>query len=82
MHSDDNRPGNGNDIQKFIHCAPCVADVWGGDATGRSPESYARLSVGWTPRGLQVWCVRHDANVINIDFEGHRHPANTTRRNH
>jgi len=82
MHSDDNRPGNNNAIEAFAHCSLCIAEVYGGEAPGQSPESYARLSVGSTPRGLQVWCVRHDANVINIDFEGHRHPANTTRRYH
>jgi hypothetical protein len=43
-----------------------------------SPEQYACLAVGWTEFGLQVWCARHDANVIHLDFEGQKHPADAT----
>ncbi len=42
-----------------------------------APMDYARLDVGWTPCGIQVWCRRHEANVLSIDFEGVRHPATT-----
>lgn len=45
-----------------------------------SPSKYARISVGFTELGIQVWCVRHDVNVIHIDFEGRRHPANQSRK--
>jgi hypothetical protein len=57
-----------------MHCGLCLGDI----PDGISPENYARLSVGWTERGLQVWCVRHDVNVIHVDFEGVTHKANTT----
>ena len=28
----------------------------------------ARLEVGRTKTGLQIWCVRHDMNVVDIDL--------------
>ncbi len=53
-----------NDIGAFIHCKKCLQG-----------ECNQRLEVGWTEQGLQVWCRRHDMNIIHIDFEGHRHPV-------
>lgn len=58
-------------IKMFFHCKKCLHELPGGE----SPESWARLSVGFTIAGLQVWCVRHDCNVCHIDFQGFKHPA-------
>ncbi len=66
-------------IKTYCHCRVCVEEWRAGLAPGDSPESYARLSVGFTEIGLQVWCVRHDVNVMHVDFEGKRHPANLAR---
>lgn len=60
---------NLNEIKAYLHCALCL-----GERAGQ------HLEVGWTPRGLQVWCRVHDCNIVHIDFEGRTHPANTTRR--
>ena len=38
-------------------------------------RDYGRLEAGFTDRGLQVWCVRHDLNVVHIDFKGERPEA-------
>jgi len=69
--------GNANEIAAYLHCALCLderpADI--------SPRDFAALEVGWTPRGLQIWCRRHDCNIAHIDFEGQTHPANTSRKN-
>lgn len=59
------------EIVAYIHCRRCINEL---PAT-ESPASWARLGIGWTPIGLQVWCERHDCNVLHIDFEGHQHPA-------
>jgi len=67
-------------ITTFFHCGLCVDELRSGKVRGESAESYSRYSVGWTPRGLQVWCNRHKANVANIDFEGAQHPAITSRK--
>lgn len=69
---------NSNCIQMFMHCKECVGEVVSGEAGTNSPRDYARLAVGWTPLGIQVWCNRHEANIVHIDFEGCQHPANTT----
>jgi hypothetical protein len=55
-------------IYSFYHCKQCVEEVRVGWEKGveESPESYARLSVGLTDIGLQVWCVRHDMNVAHF----------------
>ena len=59
-----------------------AAAVKAGQAAGEramSPDAHSRLDVGWTEWGLQVWCRRHQANVIHMDFEGEQHMATTTR---
>lgn len=64
------------EIVRYMHCALCLAEL----PAGESPASFARLSVGFTKLGVQVWCARHEANVMHVDFEGACHPANTTRK--
>ena len=68
-----------NEIMQYFHCGACSREFCGGhpDAAGKSPAEYARLNVGWTKLGVQIWCVRHDANVLHVDFEGQRHPSNS-----
>jgi hypothetical protein len=60
-------------IKAFLHCGKCLKELV--DQGGGSPRDYARLSVGWTAKGFQVWCNRHDCNVMHVDFEGRKHPA-------
>jgi hypothetical protein len=71
---------NTREIQAFIHCELCVLEIAAGLAGTNSPKAYAQFELGWTPQGFQVWCVRHDCNVLHVDFEGCKHPANRTRR--
>ena len=70
---------NEHQILQFIHCRKCVQDVLEG-RTQLAPRDYARLEVGWTIKGLQIWCNRCEVNVVHIDFEGHTHPADVTAR--
>jgi len=58
---------NDNEISAYMHCANCI-------------DSPSKVGVGWTPQGLQVWCENCDFNIIHIDFQGAKHPANTTRK--
>jgi hypothetical protein len=62
-----------NNIKAFFHCAKCLDEMPG----GTSPRDWAKLSVGWTIAGFQVWCNRHECNVMHIDFQGVKHPAIT-----
>ena len=57
-----------NNITQFFHCKKCIEEM----PNGVSPKDYARLSVGWTKLGVQVFCVRHDINVVHIDFKGQK----------
>lgn len=65
-------------IGSYLHCSLCCEER----PSGVSQRDYARLGVGWTRQGLQVWCNRHEVNVMHVDFEGAQHPANTTRPTH
>ena len=64
-------PKSENEIVSFFHCKKCSADI----PPGMSPSDYQDIEVGSTEIGLQVWCKRHDENIVHIDFEGHDHPA-------
>lgn len=68
------RPAGTLSIGAFCHCRQCIDEK----PDGVSPKEWARLAIGFTAIGLQVWCDRHDCNVLHIDFEGHKHPANTS----
>lgn len=72
---------NDNNMQSFIHCGLCIEE-WKANKTissSMAPRDYARLEVGWTTQGLQIWCKRHECNVMHINFEGAKHPADSTR---
>lgn len=56
------------DITLFFHCKKCIASV----PKGVAPREWAQLEAGWTPAGFQVWCKRHEENVVNIDFLGQK----------
>ena len=60
-----------NSILAYMHCRRCVETM----PEGFSPQTWSRLSVGWTELGFQVWCNRHNVNIVHVDFEGQQHPA-------
>jgi hypothetical protein len=70
------KDSNANWISAYCHCKRCLAEL----PPGESPETWARLSVGSTPIGWQVWCVRHDCNVVHVDYQGAVHPADLTAK--
>ena len=57
-----------SDIVRFYHCKKCLASI----PPEESPASWARLSVGFSKEGMQVWCERHQLNVIHLDFLGQK----------
>ena len=55
-----------NRYKMFFHCRSCVEEM----PSGQSPETWARLSVGWTDdNAILVWCVRHDKRVTEIPID-------------
>lgn len=58
-------------IVTYLHCALCCEDV----PEGMSMQEYAMMEVGFTVEGIQIWCRRHNASVVHLDFEGQKFPA-------
>lgn len=59
---------NVNEIALFFHCKECLKEK----PDDASPRDWSRLEVGWTPKGVQVWCIRHECDVCHIDFRGQK----------
>lgn len=54
------------EIEAFIQCAKCLNEK----PAGVSPRQFARVQIGIRNDGkLQVWCNRHECNVVVIDFK-------------
>ena len=49
----------GNEIVGYWHCKKCCDE-----------DLPQFISVGWTPKGIQVWCETHNENVQHIDLLG------------
>ena len=74
-------PSNQLEIEKYIHCVLCVQEWHERNEAGETlPAWWSRIEVGYTKRGWQVWCARHNCNIIHFDFEGRKVLANATRR--
>jgi tetratricopeptide (TPR) repeat protein len=81
---------NKNNIETYYHCKICINELQNSTSTKDlsmidpklseyTPQTYARLEVGLTKQGFQVWCVRHNLNVIHIDFKGQEVDIETTK---
>ncbi len=57
-----------DEIIMFFHCAKCLEEM----PRGESPRTFQRIQTGWTKKGIQIWCVRHDREVVNLDFLGQK----------
>ncbi len=78
-------PGNHKQIRAYMHCGLCVQEFMAlrekndPSVEGISAGDYQRLEIGNTVYGFQVWCTRHNVNVIHTDFQGKKIRANMTR---
>lgn len=57
-----------NKIEMYMHCMLCLRER----PAGVTPSDWARLNVGSTEKGLQVWCTRHNVNIAALDFRGQK----------
>jgi hypothetical protein len=64
-----------NQIKMYYHCGQCLKEK----PADKSPQEWCATEVGATKKGIQVWCKRHDSNVLHMDLEGYKHPAWTHR---
>lgn len=53
-------------IKQYFHCKKCLSEK----PKDQSAAEWARLNVGFTAKGLEVWCMRHNVSVANLDFKG------------
>ena len=61
----------------YMHCGLCVAEIKEGKMPPfTSPKKYARQQVSYTRQGFQVWCTRHEVNILHMDFGGRKVRAN------
>lgn len=58
-----------SDILMFFHCAKCLEEK----PDSMSAREWSQIEVGWTTPGVQVWCRRHNCNIMHVDFEGQTH---------
>ena len=59
---------NSEMISNYFHCKKCLEQL----PEGTSPRDWARINVGFTQLGVQVWCTRHDKEIVHIDFLGQK----------
>ena len=67
---------NAHKIIYYLHCELCIREK----PDDKSPREWQSIEAGWTETGFQVWCKRHNCNIVHVDFQGQQHPANTTRQ--
>jgi hypothetical protein len=83
-----------NRIQHYLVCELCAQYVakaneaavntkGSTEATNEPSEislqDYTQIDAGLTHLGIQVWCRRHNFNIVHIDFQGHQLPADFRR---
>ena len=51
-------------IERFFHCAKCMDEL----PEGVSPREYTNYEVGMTEWGIQVWCKRHETEVVELNL--------------
>ena len=65
-------------IDSYVACAKCAEEL--ADIEPKiSLQDYAAIDVGFTNWGLQVWCRRHQVNIVHLDFGGKQMPADFRR---
>ena len=59
-----------NKIKEPIVCVKCSQEFLSGQTDSKSLQEYSKIDVGFTERGLQIWCQRHQLNICHINFDG------------
>jgi hypothetical protein len=54
------------EADEFLRCPKCMREL----PFDVSPRDYSHIEAGFSSRGFQVWCLRHEINIVNIDFQG------------
>ncbi len=57
-----------NKIFSFYHCKKCLEEK----GNYISARDYASFEFGATEKGFQLWCKRHEKNVLALDLLGQK----------
>ena len=57
-----------NQINEPIVCVKCSDEFTSGQTDSKSLQEYSKFDVGFTNRGFQIWCRRHNVNVCHFKF--------------
>lgn len=53
----------------MFNCKLCVEEYSDGKfGRNKSLEELSRITVGRTKDGIQVWCSRHNLNIVRVDL--------------
>jgi len=55
-------------IKQYFHCKKCINEK----PKDQSASEWARLNAGFTAKGLEIWCNRHNISIIHLDFKGNK----------
>ena len=79
INTDRSKIDQSHRIYQFIHCPQCVrelTEVLRQDrSVSMSPSDLQEIEVGFTDVGIQLWCKRHNHNIVHFDFGGVHHRA-------
>ena len=59
-------------IKEPIVCVKCSEEFANGLSDAASLQNYSRLDIGFTKRGLQIFCRRHELNVCHLNFNNQK----------
>lgn len=54
-----------NKIELYFHCKKCFKEK----PRDKSMNQYSRTQTGRTPNGIQVWCSRHEEEIISFVYD-------------
>ena len=57
-------------INKPVVCTKCSDEFVRGSTDAKSLQEYTKVDVGFSDRGFQIWCRRHELNICHFNFEG------------
>jgi hypothetical protein len=60
-------------MKLFINCKKCTEQR----PSRFSMEEYSRIGVIKTEDGIQIWCVRHDIEIVFFPYEWEKSKFNT-----
>jgi len=52
-------------VKLFFNCQKCFDQL----PVGQSMHEYSRTQAGFTDEGIQVWCNRHNCEVVHLKYE-------------